>query len=104
VGCSTILLVLAGPLDGSLAIVGGLLFPIALELLPSWGAVNLAPLGRHLKEREDAARRAHARMALLSIMQGASRGVRLRKAWKSPDFYGFCPIEMPFWRYGTKWV
>src|ERR1700712_4336361 len=34
VGCSTILLALAGPLDGSLAILGGLLFPIALELLP----------------------------------------------------------------------
>jgi len=34
VGCSTILLVLAGPLDGSLAILGGLLFPIALTLLP----------------------------------------------------------------------
>src|ERR1700734_1007943 len=34
VGCSTILLVLAGPLDGLIAILGGLLFPIALELLP----------------------------------------------------------------------
>jgi signal transduction histidine kinase/DNA-binding NarL/FixJ family response regulator len=34
VGCSTILLALVGPLDGSIAILGGLLFPIALELLP----------------------------------------------------------------------
>ena len=34
VGCSTILLALAGPLDGPLAIVGGLVFSISLELLP----------------------------------------------------------------------
>jgi signal transduction histidine kinase len=34
VSCSTILLALAAPLDGSLAILGGLLFPVALELLP----------------------------------------------------------------------
>jgi signal transduction histidine kinase/CheY-like chemotaxis protein len=34
VGCGTILLALAGPLDGPLAILGGLLFPVTLELLP----------------------------------------------------------------------
>jgi signal transduction histidine kinase/CheY-like chemotaxis protein len=34
VGCSTILLALAGPLDGWLAIVGGLVFSVSLELLP----------------------------------------------------------------------
>ncbi len=34
VGCSTILLALAGPLDGPLAILGGLVFSISLELLP----------------------------------------------------------------------
>jgi signal transduction histidine kinase/CheY-like chemotaxis protein len=33
VGCSTILLALAGPLDGPLAILGGLVFPVSLELL-----------------------------------------------------------------------
>jgi signal transduction histidine kinase/CheY-like chemotaxis protein len=36
VGCSTILLALAGPLDGSPAILGALLFPVTMELLP-WG-------------------------------------------------------------------
>jgi signal transduction histidine kinase/DNA-binding NarL/FixJ family response regulator len=34
VGCSTILLALAGPLDGPLAIFGGLVFSVSLELLP----------------------------------------------------------------------
>jgi signal transduction histidine kinase/CheY-like chemotaxis protein len=34
VGCSTILLALAGPLDGPLAILGGLVFSVSLELLP----------------------------------------------------------------------
>jgi signal transduction histidine kinase/FixJ family two-component response regulator len=34
VGCSTILLVLAGPLEGPLAILGGLVFSVSLELLP----------------------------------------------------------------------
>jgi signal transduction histidine kinase/FixJ family two-component response regulator len=34
VGCSTILLVLAGPLDGPFAILGGLAFSVSLELLP----------------------------------------------------------------------
>jgi hypothetical protein len=37
VGCSTILLALVGPLDGSLAILGGLFFSVAIELLP-WPA------------------------------------------------------------------
>src|ERR1700731_3580435 len=34
VGCGTILLALAGPMDGSLAIVGCLVFSITMELLP----------------------------------------------------------------------
>jgi signal transduction histidine kinase/CheY-like chemotaxis protein len=37
VGCSTILLALVGPLDGSVAILGGLVFSVAIELLP-WPA------------------------------------------------------------------
>ncbi len=37
VGCNTILLALVGPLDGSVAILGGLVFSIAIELLP-WPA------------------------------------------------------------------
>src|ERR1700724_1068150 len=35
VGCGTILLALTAPLDGSLAILGGLLFSVSIELLPS---------------------------------------------------------------------
>jgi hypothetical protein len=34
VGCSTILLALVGPLDGSVAILGGLVLSIAIELMP----------------------------------------------------------------------
>jgi signal transduction histidine kinase/CheY-like chemotaxis protein len=34
VGCSTVLLALAGPLDGPLAILGGLVFSVSLELMP----------------------------------------------------------------------
>jgi two-component system, sensor histidine kinase len=34
VGCSTILLALAGPLDGSVAILGGLAFSVVFKLLP----------------------------------------------------------------------
>jgi signal transduction histidine kinase/DNA-binding NarL/FixJ family response regulator len=34
IGCSTILLALVGPLDGALAILGGLAFSVAVELLP----------------------------------------------------------------------
>jgi signal transduction histidine kinase/DNA-binding NarL/FixJ family response regulator len=34
VGCSAILLALAGPLDGPLAILGGLVFSVSLQLLP----------------------------------------------------------------------
>jgi signal transduction histidine kinase/CheY-like chemotaxis protein len=39
VGCSAILLALAGPLDGPLAILGGLVFSVSLQLLP-WVARN----------------------------------------------------------------
>src|ERR1700677_3716293 len=34
VGCGTILLVLAGPVDGFLAILGGLVFTVTIMLLP----------------------------------------------------------------------
>jgi hypothetical protein len=40
----------------------------------------------------------------LNHAKGASRGDRLRKACKSHDFYGFCPIDMPFYGYRTKLV
>jgi signal transduction histidine kinase/FixJ family two-component response regulator len=39
VGCGTILLALAGPLDGSLAILGALVFSVAMELLP-WATMD----------------------------------------------------------------
>jgi signal transduction histidine kinase/CheY-like chemotaxis protein len=48
VGCGTALLVLAGPLDGVLAILAGLVFSIAVELLLHWMVARDEPNGAAL--------------------------------------------------------
>jgi signal transduction histidine kinase/CheY-like chemotaxis protein len=60
VGCRTILLALVGPLDGSKAIVGSLVFSIAIELLP-WAA----------KEQSN-------QVAILSLLVSAAVGFLFR--------------------------